>query len=187
VENMDNKLYKVTRITNDYNEMNVHHRLNVKLKSCTCGVWQDTMIPCSDALAYYRFIEEHHLEHVLQKEIHKYHKYDFLHNIYSKTIVPVVIDTLVKDNKTLPPNFGNKKQAGRPKKARFRNRTKFANSEESPIICSLCHKRGHNKLTCIARQEKEKEKELLKQQQREHNDDIKIEKEIKDIDESAFY
>jgi hypothetical protein len=78
------------------------------------------------------------------------YRYETHQNLLALNINPVVVDSLVMDNNTNPPEQGGKRQAGRPKKQRICNRSKFANPEESTIVCSLCKERGHNAKTCKA-------------------------------------
>jgi hypothetical protein len=54
------------------------------------------------------------------------------------------------------------------------NRSKY-NTDDSPIVCSLCNERGHNWLTCLARQEHKKK------QQTEVNEESK---EYQELDET---
>jgi hypothetical protein len=73
---------------------------------------------------------------------------------------PVPIDTL-PSNGLLPPIA--RAQSGPPKKVRLRNANELQ-SEGSPIVCSLCGGRGHNKRTSQRRQQGERiEIKLIKQ------------------------
>ena len=59
---------------------------------------------------------------------------------------PVVWNSIMFDGITKPPEV--RAPAGHPKKRRIRKRSKFLNSAESPITCSVCGMKGHNKHTC---------------------------------------
>jgi hypothetical protein len=131
------------------------HKINTETKICTCGVWQDTQVPCVDAMAYYRLKEEKSLEQIMLNYICSFYKYEAEHDLLVKNISPVIMDTLVKDGKTLPPQYTGKRQAGRPIKKRIRKRSKFSDPSESRIKCSGCGKNGHNIKTCQARQARE--------------------------------
>ena len=65
---------------------------------------------------------------------------------------PVIVEALKKYIK--PPDTSGMRQAGRPKKARLRKRSKFVNPvKESTVRCSICNERDHNALTCYARRQ----------------------------------
>ena len=68
------------------------------------------------------------------KEINKYN------------IKPVVQDSIQFDGKMKPPLV--KQPAGRPKKKCMRKRSKFLDTNESPIKCSICGLKGHNQKNC---------------------------------------
>jgi hypothetical protein len=91
------------------------------------------------------------LEYIVENYITEVYQYETHQNLLALNINPVVVDNLVMDNNTNPPKQGGKRQAGRPKMQRICNRSKFANPEESTIVCSLCKERGHNAKTCKAR------------------------------------
>ena len=77
-----------------------------------------------------------------------------MQGLYKHNVCPVSTKTLQFDDETLlPPN--TKRKAGRPKKARYRSRSKFPDPKDSLITCSLCRRRGHNRKTCLRRTEEE--------------------------------
>jgi hypothetical protein len=145
------KLYQVTRTQQTPNKYIRSHNVEVINRWCSCGKWQEHDVPCIDAVAYYCIHEEKPLDYIFEKCIHAWYKYESHQKLFSKNIVPVVIDQLVMDGETCPPNNKGKWQAGRPKVRHIQNRSKYTVAEESPIICSLCQQRGHNKKTCLAR------------------------------------
>ena len=59
----------------------------------------------------------------------------------------VSTDSLKSDGPTLPP-LVKQRGAGCPKTKRIRHQSKYRLGEDSPIICSNCRHRGHNKRTC---------------------------------------
>jgi hypothetical protein len=71
-----------------------------------------------------------------------------------RNIKPVILDNLVSSSgvRCLAPEVVPC-QAGRPSTKRLRlDKSRFSNPEESTIVCGLCGKRGHNKQTCLRRQ-----------------------------------
>lgn len=127
-------------------------------KHCVCGRWQDTKFPCQHEMAYFRKWKEYTLFDVLRDEIHYYYRYGALQHLYTPNIVPVVTDALSFDGEALPPI--SKRSAGRPKKKRIRNCSKFVDHSMSPIICTICKEPGHNKRTCAKRNDKNENKRV---------------------------
>jgi hypothetical protein len=58
---------------------------------------------------------------------------------------PVAIASLQPDMTTQPPSQSNKQQPGCPNNNAVRKGRKYANAEDSPIVCSRCGMKGHNK------------------------------------------
>ena len=148
----DHSEYKISeeRISNDVNNpipsKTIHHVVFPDTKCCTCGKWQDNRYPCRHAVGYYRKWLEKDLAWILRYEVHYYYKYKSLQELYKRNIFPVIVDKIRYDNESKPPPV--RTAAGRPKMTRYRNRTKFIDSSESPIVCSKCGDRGHNRRTC---------------------------------------
>ena len=88
-----------------------------------------------------------HFQQFLQHHVHDYYQFERLQCIYDNNIFPGVHDQIWYDGITQPPSVW-KKQAGCPKKKWFRKQSKFLDPGDSPIICSLCGKSGHNWTTC---------------------------------------
>ena len=80
--------------------------------------------------------------------INEVYKRESLMKTYSHIIRPVTIENLELDDTNSPIV---RKQAGRPKKVRLRNRSELV-SAYSPIVCSLCQQSSHNNRTCERRQ-----------------------------------
>lgn len=114
---------------------------------CSCGKWQDFKYPCRHALAYINHTDPYlPFEIVVLKYTHDYYKAKSLHGLYSKNIVPVIMDHIRFDGETEPPTI--LKQTGHPCKKRKRFRSRYISPQESTIKCSMCKEQGHNKRTC---------------------------------------
>ena len=90
------------------------HIVKLHAKWCSCGVWQDTLLPCIHACSVYRKINGADLNYILVNLVHDYHKYGFLKRTFKKNIYPVSLDNLSYDGETKPP-LHSKRSAGRPK------------------------------------------------------------------------
>ena len=112
---------------------------------CSCGMWQEYRYPCVHACAYFRMWKDCELEDVLQSEVDDYYSFSTLHGLYERNIVPVVMDSIIFDGKTKPPRALHQ-TTGRPRVKRIRRRSELAG--ESPVSCSNCGERGHNRRTC---------------------------------------
>jgi hypothetical protein len=114
---------------------------------CSCGTWQDCMIPCRHAMAVYRLHKGNDLTFIQSELVGDYHKFGYVKQTFKQNIYPVSTDSLKSDGVTLPP-IVKKRGAGRPKTKRIRHRSEYQMGDDSPIICSNCRRRGHNKRTC---------------------------------------
>jgi hypothetical protein len=102
------------------------------------------------ACAYFRKWVESDLQYyVLQSEVDDYYSYSSVHGLFTKNIVPVVLDSLSIDGKTKPPLVLHR-TAGQLKLKGIRRRSELA--EESQVSCSNCGERGHNRRTCTRTQ-----------------------------------
>ena len=117
---------------------------------CSCGVWQDTLLPCRHACAVYRKSKSADKNYILANLIDEYYTFGCVQTTFTKNIYPVSLDTVAYDGETKPP-LGNKRSSGRPRTKRIRRRSVYAASEDSPITCSNCGQAGHNKRTCSAK------------------------------------
>ena len=127
-------------------EKKTKHVLYPNKKWCTCGKWQTMKFPCRHEITYYIKWLGWELQMVLDTQVHYYFRYKALQSLYKPNICPVVSDTLDFDGTTLPPI--EKKGTGRPKKKRYRRRSKHVDISMSTIKCSNCGERGHNKRLC---------------------------------------
>jgi SWIM zinc finger len=123
------------------------HMVKPDQQWCTCGAWQDCMFPCRHGIAVYRLHKGTDLTYVTSELVHEYHKFGYVKQTFKQNIYPVSMDCLKSDGITRPP-IVKKREAGRPKTKRIRNRSEYHLGDDSPIICSNCRRRGHNKRTC---------------------------------------
>ena len=123
------------------------HMVNPDKSMCTCGAWQDCMFPCRHGIAVYRLHEGRDFTYVTSELVHEYHKFAYVKQTFKQNIYPVSMESLTSDGTTRPP-IVKKRTAGRPKTKRIRNRSEYELGDDSPIICSNCGRRGHNRRTC---------------------------------------
>lgn len=116
----------------------VRYCVSLEKLSCGCGVWKDTLIPCSHAIAFMGKIGEE----ITVPEMYTSHAYM---EYYSKTIPAIDFHVLSKGVCNVP-IFQKKK--GRPKKKRIPS----AGEEGGKQVhkCSNCKEAGHNKKKCTA-------------------------------------
>ena len=123
------------------------HMVKPEQRWCSCGAWQDCMIPCRHAMAVYRLHKGNDLTYIQSELVGDYHKFGYVQKTLKQNVYPVSTDSLKSDGITLPP-IVKKRGAGRPKTKRIRHRSEYQMGDDSPIICSNCRRRGHNKRTC---------------------------------------
>jgi hypothetical protein len=130
--------------------------LDLELRRCDCGEWQEHGIPCVHAVAFFKDHERLSYEQVLAKVDWQY-TYETEKELLKKNIVPVCIDRIFPDGCTQPPDDALlTRSPGRPAKKRLRSRSRWANEpSKSPITCARCGKRGHNVRTCLIREKME--------------------------------
>jgi Zinc knuckle/SWIM zinc finger len=119
---------------------------------CSCGVWQDTLLPCRHACAVYCMAKLVEKEYIMANLINKYYTHSYVQKTFKKNVFPVSLDTMAYDGQTTPPPSGVKRASGRPRTKRIRRRSVYAASEDSPIICSNCGQTGHTKRTCTVKE-----------------------------------
>ena len=125
------------------------HTVKPVKKWCSCGVWQDTLLPCKHACAVYRKWKETDYNYVLMNLVDQFYTYGFVKKMFKKNIYPVSLDNVAYDGLTTPP-LASKVSPGRPRKKRMRQRSKFVVANHSRVLCSNCCAPGHNKQTCTA-------------------------------------
>jgi SWIM zinc finger len=123
----------------------------METNTCSCGVWQDTEKPCLHLVAYLQHYEGKTVDYITTNYIGDYNKFEHHQQMMQANITPVILDKISMDKDSQPPDC--------PKPGRHRERSKFVTKEHSPIVCSLCNKRGHNKRSCESRKHAEKNKE----------------------------
>jgi hypothetical protein len=144
--------FSVVRVSETVLERRSKYTLNIKNKRCTCGEWQEHDFPCIHAITYFRWHEQIALDEVFAQYVGENYTFAKVKEMVSISFIPVCLETLVPDGETLPPKASLKRPSGRPKKKRFRKRSKYAyNPEDSNIVCSKCKQRGHNVRTCDIR------------------------------------
>ena len=121
--------------------------------------------------------ENQSLHEILELEVSDYYKYEFEMLLLLKNIKPVVLEQIAKDGITKPPKYSGKRQAGRPKAKRLHKRSKFVDPDKSPIVCSRCRCRGHNKRSCtiddatLKRWEEEEAREAAEEEAQDDDQD----------------
>jgi hypothetical protein len=125
------------------------HVVKVGPRWCSCGVWQDTLLPCKHACAVFRKWKEADFNYILANLVDAYYTYGSVKMMFQKNIYPVGLDTIAYDGETKPP-VSSGRSVGRPRTKMLKRRSKFPAVEDSPIRCSNCRAPGHNKRTCTA-------------------------------------
>jgi hypothetical protein len=119
---------------------------------CSCGVWQDTLLPYRHACAVYCKAKSVEKEYILANLINKYYTHSYVQKTFTKnTFFPVSLETSAYDGQTTPPS-GVKRASGQPRTKCIRRRSVYATSEDYPIVCSNCGQAGHNKKTCSGKE-----------------------------------
>jgi hypothetical protein len=105
--------------------------------ACTCGEYQDRLIPCRHACALAIKVQVPPI--TLVNPVYSLSTWK---STYAKPYVPIIWAGL-EESDLLPPDL--KKQRGRPKKRRIE---RGGQPSQSQLICSTCEKPGHNRRTC---------------------------------------
>jgi hypothetical protein len=146
------RMFTVFRTSERNPENTTCYTIDILDKRCDCGEWQLYGIPCVDAVAYYRVKKNMLLQEILELYVDKHYTYEHEKQLLKNNIIPVCMDRISFDGTTMPP-VQHRRSAGRPKKIRIRNRSRWAHEpEKSNIVCSRCHVSGHNIRTCLARE-----------------------------------
>jgi hypothetical protein len=123
------------------------HIVKPELGFCSCGLWMEFLYPCRHACAVFRRWQELDFTYILRHHVHPYYMFDYIQQMYKHNVFPVCLDSIGYDGETKPPSVAAR-QPGRPPVKRLRRRSDFLDPEESPITCSDCGQKGHNKRTC---------------------------------------
>lgn len=116
--------------------------VNLQLRTCSCGVFQQEGLPCLHACAAALRSNQ-----AVEDLVVPSYTTRALRALYGEDVYNVDVDLVEVDPTILPPP--EIKQAGRPKKRRLR--TRGETDPENQLSCSLCHQKGHNKRTCAHR------------------------------------
>ena len=113
--------------------------VNLENGTCTCGVWRDTLIPCSHAIA---FIGKVPSKSVLSFLPHCY-KVVNLKEFYASPI-PMIDFEALKPGHCIAPQV--KRKRGRPATARIPSA--HEGTRKKPRRCQQCDGSGHNIRSC---------------------------------------
>ena len=123
------------------------HIVRPGVQWCSCGAWQDCMFPCRHACAVYRKWKEVDFNYVLTNLVDKNYTFANVKSTFKRNVFPVTLDGIKYDGVTKPP-LVVARPSGRPRTRRIRRRSEFLAAEDSPVVCSNCGIRGHNRRTC---------------------------------------
>ena len=128
--------------------------MNVSTRACDCGVWQEHGYPCVHAVAFFKKHRNISFDELLM-EVSAEYTYESNRALFSNNFLTVCVDKVEMDTTILAPLF-KKRKAGRPKKKRYRKRSRFSTksneASSTSARCSRCGIVGHNVRTCVARQ-----------------------------------
>ena len=141
-------IYKINRTESLLGEPIISHNLNVIHNTCTCGLWQEYNVPCVDAVAYLRICQNKSIDEIIDEDVSRLYTYEYLHKLYKDNLNAVALSTLRHDEVTSVAKNTPKRQPGRPKMLRYRERSKYENPADSKIKCQKCGRRGHNRAGC---------------------------------------
>ena len=105
------------------------------------------MFPCRYACAVYRKWKEVDFNYVLTNLVDKNYTFANVKSTFKRNVFPVTLDGIKYDGVTKPP-LVVARPSSRPRTRRIRRRSKFLAAEDSPVVCSNCGIRGHNRRTC---------------------------------------
>ena len=131
----------------------IGYNMNVLTKACDCGLWQEHGYPCVHAVAFLKKHRNVSFEALLEEVCPEY-TYESNHSLFKRNFLTVCVDKVEMDTTILAPLF-KKRKAGRPKKKRYRKRSRVStksNETSTSARCSRCGIAGHNVRTCVARQ-----------------------------------
>ena len=127
------------------------YTIDIDNSTCECGLWQEYGYPCVHAMSYFRLHQKMSMMNIIDRFVDRQYTYETRETLLRENIHAVCMDHIELDGQTLPPKQSTTRITGRPKKKRIRKRSRFAfDQDQSNIVCSKCHKRGHNVRTCDA-------------------------------------
>jgi hypothetical protein len=89
------------------------------------------------------------LNYVFTNLVDKNYTFGNVKNTFKRNVFPVSFDG-IKYNGVTKPSLVTSRQSGQPRTKRIRRRSEFLAAEDSPIVCSNCGCRGHNRQSCNA-------------------------------------
>lgn len=114
------------------------HIVDLEKQNCSCGEFQEFLIPCCHAVAVCLWQDDDPYNYV-----HDWYSTEYYHLTYSRHMHPVRDEDLVEGlGDCGAPQTA--KQRGRPKKTRYRREEK----DKRSIVCSHCKQKGHNRRSC---------------------------------------
>jgi hypothetical protein len=119
------RLFWLTRTQTAHGDVVRSRNVEFVKSCCSCEKWQDDDVPFIDGMAVFRIYEEQPLDFLVPKLICPWYRYKSHQKLFKHYIIPVVIDQLVRDGVTKPPMNNGKRQTGRPRVKRIRNRSKY--------------------------------------------------------------
>jgi len=133
------------------------YNMNVIMRACDCGMWQEHQFPCVHAIAFFKKIQNYSFEQLLL-EVCKEYTFEHDRQLFKRNFLTVCMDKVEADKTILAPVF-KKRKAGRPRKKRMKKRSRFTSNVAAVGLapsktprCRRCGLAGHNARTCIARQ-----------------------------------
>jgi hypothetical protein len=131
---------------------NTRFSVNVELKTCTCGYFQERLIPCVHAI---KFLTQTGRDPRLFCD--NSYRVDYLRAMYAEVENPsggTVIADLVVTQPLIPPVV--QVLRGRKRKLRIESQSVAASNTSNTrktrtVICPLCNVQGHTRATCVRR------------------------------------
>ena len=114
------------------------HIIDLKEKSCSCGEFQEYLIPCRHAVAVCLWQTEDPYKYV-----DEWYSIEYYRRTYAQHMHPIREEDLVDDYSDCEaPELTQQK--GRPKKRRMRRGKKKSKRN----VCGHCGQKGHNRRSC---------------------------------------
>jgi hypothetical protein len=135
---------------------------------CTCGDFQDFLLPCKHAWRAITVLQGRHYDYVAS-----YYSTQSLRDTYKNSLPALLKDDLIPNQNCGPPV--SRRQRGRPT-----DKVRMRFQEEDPVHypnkCGICRVRGHNRKNCPQRIERHIRRSDLKrtEQQRVLEEDLGV-------------
>ena len=141
-----NMIFEIKTAFNHTQKKGGHKQIvDMKQKSCTCGKFQQSKIPCSHAIAGCLIYEIDYRDFIAP-----FHSVSENLKCWSTCFVPLGHPDYWPESRELPfvPNPAWKRKKGRPRSTRIRNEMDDRNSTATSNFCMKCGLPGHNARTC---------------------------------------